>query len=322
MRKIAFLLFVLFPALAFCGPDLAKQVSTMLTRIDSCTSAQQIDAIISEYEDISKEFGRDWRSHYWLAYGYLKKAEYTFDDSNKDQALDQAQTALKPAILLDKDNPEVMLLEALILWKRIEINPDERANRYTFRMEDLLRQAFKNDQLNPRFYYVKGIIALSDTIMNPENKKKAKDYFLSGEKVYGAYTKNAEDADPQWGYGQMRLYLNVLAPNRNFFYTRGGVYVDEYYNVETLDEVKEIRKDKAKEEKERLKAQKKAERDAKRAERGKNQKFIKEKEELENQQNGDSDNADSEDEGSDEGDAEENSEKNSSKKDDKGKKKK
>lgn len=281
MRKFLTLILLIAPLLAFSGNSLGDQVEEMMMRIDSCTSASQIGSIITEYKDIAKDYGTNWRSHYWLAYANMKKAEYTFDDANKDRALDEAMAKLKPAILLNRENSEVLLLEALILWKRIAIDTESRENKYTYLMEDLLTRAFKAEQLNPRYYYIKGAIALSDTIMNPENKGKAREYFLSGEKVYGPYTANAVAADPKWGYSDMRLYLNVLYPNRNFFYTRNGEYVEGNFMVETLSELKEIEKELKKEEKAKKKAAKDAEKAAKQAAKAEQEpKFLTEKDEL------------------------------------------
>ncbi|MGB0166308.1 MAG: hypothetical protein ACPF8V_05580 [Luteibaculum sp.] len=274
MRILFFLLVALLSLnfSAFAGPSLGDKVFSMISRIDSCASADQVDAIINEYKDITYEFGTDWRSYYWMAYANLKKAEYCFDKTRRDKALEEGLNFIKRARLIKRDQDEIDLLEALLLLKKIEIDPENRKNKYIFTAKELLNSAYAEDQLNPRYYYIKGWQAVNDTLDNPGNRDKAESYFRSAEKLFGTHDKNLDLADPNWGFEDTQLYLNVLIPSREFYFNKSGERVETMLDVESEMELKDIEKE--------LKKQEKAtKREAKKESRGKSKKEDKPEEE-------------------------------------------
>ncbi|TXC85085.1 hypothetical protein [Luteibaculum oceani] len=264
MKRILtlFCLFTLVSS-AYAGNDLGDKVKEMLTRIDTCASSETIGNILKDYKSMISEHGTDWRSYYWLAYGNLKKAEYSFEKSNRDQAINIALGYVDRARLIKRTHPELDILEALLLFKKIEINRDERENKFIFRYKELMSNAFYLDQLNPRYYYVKGVQALADTSINPQNRKNAIEFFKSAEKLFGPHDRKADDADPTWGFNQTQLFLNVLIPGRTEYFNKDGEKVSTILDVESEMSLKEIEKQIKQEQKEAEKERKRQEKEAK-----------------------------------------------------------
>lgn len=266
MKRILtlFCLFTVYTS-AFAGNDLGDKVKEMLTRIDTCASSETIGSILTDYKSLIVEYGTDWRSYYWIAYGNLKKAEYSFEKAGRDQALNIALGYIDRARLLKRTHPELDILEALLLFKKIEINREDRENKYIFRYKELMSNAFYLDQLNPRYYYVKGVQALADTSSNPQNRNNAIEFFKSAEKLFGPHDKKADDADPTWGFNETQLFLNVLIPGRTEYYNKEGEKVSTILDVESEMSLKEIEKQLKKEQKEAEKERKRQEKEAKKA---------------------------------------------------------
>lgn len=257
MKKVLAVLLTFASVSLFAGPKLGDKITEMLNRIDSCASADMVGSIVKEYEDIIVSYGADWRSYYWMAYGNLKKAEYCFDEKKREQALDAGLKFIERARMLKLQHAETDILEAMLLQQKINIDPQNRENKYGYLVRDLLANAYKLDQLNPRYYLIKGISTLNDTVANPGNKKQALDFLLSAEKLYGPHDKGADEADPTWGFDETQAYLNVLAPNRTTYYNRKGEVVKSLLDAEADSEMADIEKQLKKEQKQREKELKK-----------------------------------------------------------------
>ena len=241
----------------FAGNKLGDKVQEMLSRVDSCASAEMIGSVVNEYESIIQDYGTDWRSYYWLAYGYMKKADYCFDKANRDKALDKALRYVERSRMLKLQHSETDILEALLLSKKIEIDPDDRTNKYAYQVKERLASAYKLDQLNPRYYLVKGVQSLADTIANPSKKAEAINYLKSSEKLFGPHDRDADKADPTWGFNEAQLFLNVLVPGRETYYNRKGEQVNSLLDAEADSEMKSIEKQLKKEQKKQAKENKK-----------------------------------------------------------------
>lgn len=107
-------------------------------------------------ERITRVYEEEWISWYYKAYAYTHLGFMTSDETHKDLMYDVAQESLEAAIRINPDESENHVLQALICYGRMEINPMVRATVYFPKANAALERAKELNPDNPRIYYLEG----------------------------------------------------------------------------------------------------------------------------------------------------------------------
>lgn len=160
---------------------------------------------ISTYQNLANTCERiidvrenEWLPIYYRAYAYVHMGYMTKDEEEKDALLDKAQTSADAAFLMNPMESEIQLVQALICYGRMEINPMFRGTIYFPKANTALEKAKALNSKNPRIYYLEG----KSTIHKPD--------FMGGgveaalpilEKALRYYTEFEAPFDiyPHWG---------------------------------------------------------------------------------------------------------------------------
>lgn len=170
---------------------------------------------ISTYQNLANTCERiitmrenEWLPVYYRAYAYVHIGYMTKDEEEKDRFFDMAQASIETAFTLNPMESEIQLVQALICYGRMEINPMFRGAIYFPKANDALEKAKALNSKNPRIYYLEG----KSTIYKPA--------FMGGgveaalpilEKALQFYTEFVPPFDiyPHWGEeSTLTLYQN------------------------------------------------------------------------------------------------------------------
>ena len=217
MKQLTALVLTLMSVLAFAGdpiekdPRLDEMVEPILAGLDSAASDSAMGASIDQLKELTELFPRDWRSYYWTAYAFWRKAEYQMDVDQKMKTLDQAAKWLKRSEWLGGDLSEIQTLHGFIVWTRIATDIPRYRPKYTRDLRFCLETAYRASQDNPRYFLLKGIVLLNDTASNPKHYDEARTYFTGAEYLF---EQDYEDdykwpGDPHWGFDRCNNYLLV-----------------------------------------------------------------------------------------------------------------
>ena len=164
----------------------------------------------NQVDELVKTFPYDWRSYYWSAYTTYKSAQAIEEEKAKISKLKKAEGWLKRAESIGVENSEIELLKAFIDYEKIITNPEALTAKYLPDLKHHISEFEKYNIESPRFYLLKGVMAINDTLEKPENFDIAGDYFSGAQMLF----ENQPDpnsrknyADPFWGKQRVETYM-------------------------------------------------------------------------------------------------------------------
>ncbi len=217
MKSILTVLFSFFATLSlFAGgfdpykvdPKFEKELAPILSTIDSVGGVAYV-AVLPTFKSLSGKYPKEWRGYYWEALANLRKAEID-STGQKDQLLDEAERLINRAEMFIKGNPELYLLRGWMLKLRIDVDPANRAAKYGADFKWYMDEAYRIDQGNPRYYYLKGLWSEVDT--SETGKKETFRYYRSAKLLFQDRPQGKFVTEPDWGRGETDLALGVFAP--------------------------------------------------------------------------------------------------------------
>lgn len=162
----------------------------------------------SQVDDLVKTFPFDWRSYYWSAYTTYKSAQAIEEEKTKIDKLKKAEGWLKRAESIGVENSEIELLKAFIDYEKIITNPEVLKAKYQTDLDFHLANFEKYNIESPRYYLLRGIMAINDTLDKPQNFDIAGDYFSGAQLLYEEEPKFKKNyADPFWGKERVDTYM-------------------------------------------------------------------------------------------------------------------
>jgi len=109
-------------------------------------------------ERIIKVKNKEWLPYYYAAYAYIHMCFLVKDNNKKVSYCDKAQYYLDKAFELQKDESELFVLQALLYFGRMEVNPFINGMEYYPKAKDALKKAEILNSDNPRIFYLRGQI--------------------------------------------------------------------------------------------------------------------------------------------------------------------
>lgn len=162
---------------------------------------------------IAKKFNTEWTAAYYAAWSKILLNYDEKDNTKKDALLDDADEMLTSAASLsDKSNKaqqsEIHALTAMAANARIGVDPMKRWKKYGKVFEDNLENAKKENEANPRIYFLKGTSLFYTPKMFGGGKKNALEYF---DKADGYFAKETggDILTPSWGKEVNAEYIKM-----------------------------------------------------------------------------------------------------------------
>ena len=188
------------------APPQARQQPTEKTRrfllryisaYDTCKTLKDRETILRGVEMVAQASANDWISQYHAGFYNAIISKEHKDTAEANALLNRAESFVKKAASLQKDESEIVLLMAMINGMRIGVNPELGANLGPEVMAEY-DKAKKLNAENPRVYLVIGESLMYMPEQAGGGKKAAKSMIELALKKYET-DKHDDPAWPSWG---------------------------------------------------------------------------------------------------------------------------
>jgi hypothetical protein len=191
--------------LVFCGSFIYSQDTTYysvlhvgISRTNEGYSSDNFRELANICERISTVKPVEWLPLYYNTYAYINMSFIEKSSDNKNILCERAKILLEKAKTLKPDESELDVLETLLCYAFMEINPMVNGIIYLPKANRALDEATLKNQANPRIYYLKG----KSTIYMPEflggGKKAALPILQKAVEAFENFTPET-NVHPDWG---------------------------------------------------------------------------------------------------------------------------
>jgi tetratricopeptide (TPR) repeat protein len=206
MKALFILIVPLFLAASPGEPPYYAVLRPQVTQLDSIDDPGAWRDLANTCDRILVQVKDDWLPYFYRSYAYVYLGYMTEDERDKDRLLDEALKSFNEALALAPEESEVILLEALICYGRMEINPMARAPKYLSIASKALEKAKGLNPENPRIYYLEAKTTLNKPAFMGGGMEAALPAFETAMSYYAAFEK-PYDLYPHWGFRDAsRLY--------------------------------------------------------------------------------------------------------------------
>ncbi|MGE5447616.1 MAG: hypothetical protein ACM3PR_04590 [Bacteroidales bacterium] len=158
MKKLIFLLVVIVFNLSAKAQN-AEYLKTMqetLGQFSSVQSVADMQALGNKFQMIANVEKGEWLPLYYHAECYILMSFMEQSDAaKKDNYLDVAEKSITKLIEMAPNEAEVFALQGFYLTGRLVVNPMERGQEYSGRVQQALGKALAIDPANPRAQMLK-----------------------------------------------------------------------------------------------------------------------------------------------------------------------
>jgi hypothetical protein len=158
-------------------------------------------------ERISASKPDEWLPYYYGAYANINMSFIEKDNDRKATFCEKAGELTIKAKALNSGDSELDVLEALLCYAKMEINPMVNGMVYLPKANKALEEAKVKNPANPRIFYLKG----KSTFYMPEflggGKKTALPVLLKAEELFNTFVPET-GISPDWGRGDNERLLN------------------------------------------------------------------------------------------------------------------
>jgi hypothetical protein len=149
-------------------------------------------------ERISASESKEWLPFYYGAYAYINMSFIEKNNDKKNILCEKAKTLLDKAKILKPGESELDVLETLLCYALMEINPMVNGIVYLPKANKALDEAKSKNPDNPRIYYLKG----KSTMFMPEfmggGKKATLPILQKALEMFNDFVPET-DVHPNWG---------------------------------------------------------------------------------------------------------------------------
>ena len=206
MRILFILIIPLFLDASPGEPSYYAVLRPVVVQLDSINDPLTCRELANTCDRILAQVQDEWLPYFYRSFAYIHLGYMTEDEREKDRLLDEAQKSFNEALALGPEESEVILLEALISYGRMEINPMARAPKCLSIASKALERAKSLNPENPRIYYLEAKTTLNKPAFMGGGYEEALPVFETAMSYYK--TKVAPyDLFPHWGFKDAsRLY--------------------------------------------------------------------------------------------------------------------
>jgi hypothetical protein len=173
------------------------QMKKNIQLLDSAKAEPEYLAAVIGFEKLAAQDKKDWLPNYYAGLAYTLLA-YEKEGEDVDKMADKAETHIRIADSLSKNNAEIYVLKAMCASARIMVDPMSRGFMYGKQAYDFTQTAMTLEPGNPRPYANKG----QGTYYTPEafggGPAKAKPFLEKAIERYKTFKPKSE-IHPNWG---------------------------------------------------------------------------------------------------------------------------
>jgi hypothetical protein len=179
----------------------------MLSLDSSWENPQRMRETVNQFERLANYKKEDWLPRYYHAL-CLVQLSWSADAKDREAILKAAETAIKAADALSKDNSEIVAIEGYLYQGMIMLNPMSNGPVYGPKSAATLERAMALDPKNPRPHYLLG----QNTYFTPAQwgggMERAKPHLEKAMELYtAAKGATAGEFAPRWGEVPCRMIL-------------------------------------------------------------------------------------------------------------------
>ncbi len=182
-------------------------LSSLTQSIETAQTESEFLAVIAQLEQV--EALEEWLKYYYLCLCHILLSMVEMPADKKDEYLDEGDKYLRRAMLLRKNDDELLVLNAFWWQARIMVSVISRGPVYIGKVENLLEDAQAINHRNPRAYFLLGQSYLNKPFIIGGGKKKAKPYLLKAKELY-EHLPEQKNGYPEWGKNQVLELLENL----------------------------------------------------------------------------------------------------------------
>ncbi|MEZ4853649.1 tetratricopeptide repeat protein [Flavobacterium sp.] len=151
------------------------------------------------FDEVAEKYADNWLANYYVAYANVVTAfSYKEQPETLKVYLDKAQTAQDKVNLLEPNNAEVLVVQALINTGYIIYNPMQNGRTYSEFVQKLYKRALLLAPENPRVLLCKTEFEVGMTRYMGGDVKPFCNQFLKAKELFSTF-KPESDLHPNWG---------------------------------------------------------------------------------------------------------------------------
>ncbi|MFT3827571.1 MAG: hypothetical protein QM731_26855 [Chitinophagaceae bacterium] len=180
-------------------------IEAQLKVLDTATSGATLTSLADKFEQI----GQGWEAYYYAAYCNITLLNTIADRSTTDPIIDKAEKQIKQAATLSPDNAEIAIVQAMVIYSRVLVNPTDRWTSLN-EGDSYLAKAKKLDPANPRPYVIEARVKANTPEMlggGVDAAKTALDSCFAKLKTF----QPANSIAPRWGEGLAKRLKEKIA---------------------------------------------------------------------------------------------------------------
>jgi hypothetical protein len=203
MKKLLFLLLLAISFTQVQAQDATTdkyvlQFRKAMVNLDSSwTSPVKMRETANQFERLANYKKTDWTPFYYQAL-CLIQLSYMGDNESREATLKAAETAIKSANELSKDNSEIIALEGYLYYAMILINPMANGATYSAKGTNTLQKAMSMDANNPRPHYLVGQNLYFTPAQWGGGMERARPHLEKAKALFSQF-KPASEFAPNWG---------------------------------------------------------------------------------------------------------------------------
>ncbi|HLO57147.1 MAG TPA: hypothetical protein VK179_00245 [Bacteroidales bacterium] len=216
MRKSLLLVFLFFTAIRLYSQ--AETDSSVYNKglklLYAANTAEKYSEAAGYFARVAEQNPSHWLANYYTALSYILGGQLHGDQKFRDALLDKAQPFIDRAQALKRDDPENLVLQALLYQVRLQIEPEGRAITMSQKAESILKKAIAVDSANPRAYFLLANNIYYTPAVFKGGAKNALPVFMKAEEKFRDY-KVTSSFLPDWGRTQNEEMIRQCNKEKN-----------------------------------------------------------------------------------------------------------
>ncbi|QHL88433.1 hypothetical protein GU926_13720 [Nibribacter ruber] len=177
-----------------------------LTELKASQTPEETQAVANKISRIATAEPKAWLPSYYATYAHIVLSFQLKEEPQKDAVLDQAQTYLDKALVLEPKESELHVLQGYLHQARLSVSPMSRGMKYSGLTVAALEKAKALNPENPRAYFLLGQHYLHMPKMVGGGKDVAKPILTTAVEKFSAY-QLANSLSPSWGMNSAKSLL-------------------------------------------------------------------------------------------------------------------
>ena len=175
-----------------------KAIGQNLQKLGKAKTQTDFQNVANQFELIANKETKEWLPLYYVAQSTVLMVHRGVEKDKIDSYLDHAQKFIDKALVLNKNESEIHVLQGFLHQARIGVSPMSRGQKYSGLAQECFEKAKALNPQNPRIYYLMAMSVLNTPKMFGGGKKKALPLFLQAKQKFDVF-KPALPVLPSWG---------------------------------------------------------------------------------------------------------------------------